>query len=89
MAICPPRNGFEITGTSSAVIEGLSRNAGIKNLFMKSRQPITYSGEYNGSDIATHSAQPAVPFSFVTLTIKTSRLVCVPNEVLNGRTNGR
>jgi hypothetical protein len=30
-----------------------------------------------------------VPFLFVTLTINTSREVCVPNEVLNGRTNGR
>src|SRR2546430_14878023 len=48
----------------------------------------TYSGEYVGSERATHSAQPSA--SGVTArTSRMSRSVWVPKEVRNGATNGR
>ena len=54
-------------------------------------QPSTYSEEYNGSSIATHSPQPVTgpaAVSASTSTISASRVCSVPKEVVKGLING-
>ncbi len=61
--------------------------AGMRNRVSTSAAASTYSEEYSGSDIATHSPQPSAS-SVTTRSSSTSRRVSVPNEVRNGDTSG-
>ena len=66
-------------------------SAGTKKCSITWAAPATYSDEYRGSSIATHSPQPTVAVPSTVPSRRTSsmsRWSCVPNEVRNGRRSG-
>jgi len=67
------------------------KSLGSMNRLSTSTDASTYSEEYSGSDIATHSPQPADSPDGPSSTARSSRMsrvVSTPNEVRNGATSG-
>lgn len=87
LAIRWPLNAASAGPTAYASSRGTAASAGIRKRRSTSATASTYSGEYRGLAIATHSPQPsATPVT--TRTSRMSRSVSVPNEVLKGVTSG-
>ena len=87
MAIRCPLNGASAPATAWRVEVAARRGPGKKKRRSTSAAASTYSEEYSGSDMATHSPQPSAS-SVTDRSSRTSRLVWVPNEVRNGATSG-